>query len=182
VVAAINRPILFVGVGERSDALEAFHPDRMASRILGMGDVLSLIERAESTISAETAAELERKLRRAQFTFADFLEQLHQVRQMGPLDHLLDMIPGFSKAKASGLTVDEKQLKRIEAMIQSMTSQERNQPAIIDGSRRRRIARGSGTTVQDVNRLLKQFEDVKRLMRMVDERARSGRAQPFPPR
>ena len=101
---------------------------------------------------------------------------------MGPLDHLLEMIPGFSRAKASGLTVDEGQLKRIEAMIQSMTPQERVQPAIIDGSRRRRIARGSGTTVQDVNRLLKQFEDVKRLMRMVDERTRGGRAFPFPPR
>ncbi len=182
VVAAINRPILFVGVGEKPDALEAFHPDRMASRILGMGDMLTLIERAGETLSAEKAAEMERKLRRHQFTLSDFLEQLRQVRQMGPLDQLLEMIPGFAKAKASGLSVDEKQLGRVEAMIQSMTPQERATPAIIDGGRRRRIARGSGMTVQDVNRLLKQFEEARRLMRQVDERARGGRPLPFPPR
>ena len=185
VVATIGRPILFVGVGERPerpDAFEAFHPDRMASRILGMGDVLTLIERAEATTSAETAAEMERKLRKGQFTLADFLEQLRQVRQMGPLDQLLEMIPGFSKAKLAGFTVDEKQLGRIEAMIQSMTPQERATPAIIDGSRRRRIARGSGATVQDVNRLLKQFEEARKLMRHVDERTRGGRSLPFPPR
>ncbi len=182
VVAAINRPILFVGVGEKADALEAFHPDRMASRILGMGDMLTLIERAGETLSAEKVAEMERKLRRHQFTLSDFLEQLRQVRQMGPLDQLLEMIPGFAKAKASGLSVDEKQLGRVEAMIQSMTPQERATPAIIDGSRRRRIARGSGVTVQDVNRLLKQFEEARRLMRQVDERTRGGRTLPFPPR
>lgn len=182
VVATINRPILFVGVGERPEALEPFHPDRMASRILGMGDVLTLIERAEATMSAETAAEMERKLRRHQFTLSDFLEQLRQVRQMGPLDQLLEMIPGFSKVRASGLVVDEKQLGRIEAMIQSMTAQERAAPAIIDGSRRRRIARGSGATVQDVNRLLKQFEEARRLLRRVGDHARGGRTLPFPPR
>jgi len=182
VVATIGRPILFVGTGERTDALEAFHPDRIASRILGMGDVLTLIERAEATMSAASAAEMERKLRRHQFTLSDFLEQLHQVKQMGPLDQVLEMIPGFAKARASGLTVDEKQLGRIEAMIQSMTPQERATPAIIDGSRRRRIARGSGATVQDVNRLLKQFEDTRRLMRQVDERVRGGKTLPFPPR
>ncbi len=182
VVATIGRPILFVGTGERTDALEAFHPDRMASRILGMGDVLTLIERAEATMSAEAAAEIERKLRKHQFTLGDFLDQLRQVRQMGPLDQLLEMIPGFSKAKASGLTVDEKQLGRIEAMIQSMTPYERSAPAIIDGSRRRRIARGSGVTVQDVNRLLKQFDEARRLMRHMEERARGGRGLPFPPR
>lgn len=179
VVATIGRPILFAGTGERLDALEPFHPDRMAARILGMGDVLTLIERAEDAMSAEAAAELERKLRRAHFTLADFLEQLRAVRQMGPLDQLLEMIPGMAKAKAAGLTVDEKQLGRIEAMIRSMTPQERNTPAIIDGSRRRRIARGSGVTVQDVNRLLKQFEEARRLMRHVDDRVRGGR--PFPP-
>ncbi|MGQ0551181.1 MAG: signal recognition particle protein [Armatimonadota bacterium] len=179
VVATIGRPILFAGTGERPEALEPFHPDRMAARILGMGDVLTLIERAEATMSAEAAAEMERKLRRAQFTLADFLEQLRAVRQMGPLDQLLEMIPGAAKAKAAGLTVDEKQLGRIEAMIQSMTLQERNTPSIIDGSRRRRIARGSGVTVQDVNRLLKQFEEARRLMRHVDDRVRGGR--PFPP-
>ncbi|MDR7523084.1 MAG: signal recognition particle protein [Armatimonadota bacterium] len=174
VVAVTGKPILFLGVGERPDALEPFHPDRMASRILGMGDVLSLIERAEAATTAERAAELARKLRRNQFTLADFLEQLRQVRQMGPLDQLLDMLPGFSRARLSGITVDEGQLKRIEAMIQSMTPQERAHPAIIDGSRRRRIARGSGTAVQDVNRLLKQFEQVRRLMRQAEEHGRGG--------
>jgi signal recognition particle subunit SRP54 len=178
VVAATGLPILFVGTGERPEALEAFHPDRMASRILGMGDVLTLIERAEQALSAEQAAELERKLRRAQFTFADFLEQLRQVRQMGPIDQLLEMIPGFSRAKLPGLTVDEMQLRRIEAMIQSMTPQERAQPQLIDGSRRRRIAAGSGTTVQDVNRLLKQFDQVRRLMRQFEDRGRPGRLFP----
>jgi signal recognition particle subunit SRP54 len=182
VVATIGKPIVFVGTGERADALEAFHPDRMASRILGMGDVLTLIERAEQTISAQAAAEIERKLRRHQFTLEDFLGQLHQVRQMGPLDQLLEMLPGFSRAKAAGLSVDEKQLGRIEAMIQSMTPQERANPAVIDGSRRRRIARGSGVTVQDVNRLLKQFDEARRLMRHMEDRGRSGRGLPFPPR
>jgi len=178
VVAVTGRPILFVGVGERPEALEAFHPDRIASRILGMGDVLTLIERAEAAISAERAAELERKLRRQQFTLGDFLEQLRQVRQMGPLDQWLDLIPGMARAGLPGVSVDERQLKRIEAMIQSMTPEEREQPAIIDGSRRRRIAAGSGTSVQDVNRLLKQFDQVRRLMRHVDDRGRFGRFFP----
>ncbi len=182
VVATIGRPIVFVGTGERLEALEAFHPDRMASRILGMGDVLTLIERAEATMSADAAAEMERKLRRHQFTLSDFLDQLQQVRQMGPLDQLLEMIPGFAKARAGGLTVDEKQLRKIEAMIQSMTPEERAAPAIIDGGRRRRIARGSGVTVQDVNRLLKQFEETRRLMRQMEERVRGGKSLPFPPR
>jgi signal recognition particle subunit SRP54 len=177
-VATTGAPILFVGTGERPDALEPFHPDRMASRILGMGDVLTLIERAEQSLTAEQAAELERKLRRAQFTFADFLDQLRQVRQMGPIDQLLELIPGFSRATLPGMTVDESQLRRIEAMIQSMTPHERVQPQIIDGSRRRRIAAGSGTSVQDVNRLLKQFEQVRRLMRHMDDRGRAGRLFP----
>jgi signal recognition particle subunit SRP54 len=178
VVATTGKPIVFVGVGERPEALEAFHPDRMASRILGMGDILTLIERAEQTVSAEQAAEIERKLRKQQFTLADFLEQLRQVRQMGPIDQLLEMIPGFARAKMPGVAVDESQLKRIEAMIQSMTPQERAQPAVIDGSRRRRIAAGSGTSVQDVNRLLKQFDQVRRLMRHADDRGRFGRLLP----
>ncbi len=170
VVATIGRPILFVGVGERPDALERFHPDRMASRILGMGDLLTLIERAEAAVSAEDAAEMERKLRRQQFTLGDFLEQLRQVRRMGPLDQLLEMIPGFGRMREAGAQVDEGQLRKIEAMIQSMTPRERDSPTVIDGSRRRRIARGSGVTVQDVNRLLKQFEQARRLMRQVAAR------------
>jgi signal recognition particle subunit SRP54 len=175
VVAVTGKPILFVGTGERADAFEGFHPDRMASRILGMGDMLTLIERAEQTVSAERAAELEKKLRRHQFTLGDFLEQLHQVRQMGPLDQLLDMIPGLARARLPGMSVDETQLRRVEAMIQSMTPQERQQPSIIDGSRRRRIARGSGVTVADVNRLLRQFEQVRQLVRHADARGRVGR-------
>lgn len=178
VVATTGRPIVFVGVGERPEALEVFHPDRMASRILGMGDILTLIERAEEAVSAERAAELEKKLRRQRFTLGDFLEQLQQVRQMGPLDQLLEMIPGFARAQLPGLSVDERQVKRIEAMIQSMTPQEREQPAIIDGSRRRRIARGSGTSVQDINRLLKQFDQVRRMMRQAGDRGRFGRLLP----
>ncbi len=182
VVATIGRPVVFVGIGERPDALEPFHPDRMASRILGMGDVLTLIERAEEAVSAEAAAEMERKLRRAQFTLSDFLEQLRQVRKMGPVDQLLEMIPGLSGAKLPETAVDERRLGQIEAMIQSMTAAERATPSIIDGSRRRRIARGSGVSVQDVNRLLKQFEQVKRLVRHVGERARDGKRWPLLPR
>lgn len=178
VVATTGRPIVFVGIGERFEALEVFHPDRLASRILGMGDILTLIERAEETVSAERAAELAKKLRKQQFTLGDFLEQLHQVRQMGPLDQLVDMIPGFARAKIPGMSVDEKQVGRIEAMIHSMTPRERAEPAIIDGSRRRRIARGSGTSVQEVNRLLKQFDQVRRMMRHVDDRSWFGRLSP----
>lgn len=178
VVAVTGRPVLFVGTGERVDALEAFHPDRMASRILGMGDVLTLIERAEAAISAEQAAAMERRLRRHQFTLVDLLEHMRQVREMGPLDQLLEMIPGFARARLPGVSVDERQLRRVEAMIQSMTPQERQQPSIIDGSRRRRIALGSGVTVQEVNRLLKQFEQVRQMMRRADERGRAGRLFP----
>lgn len=163
-----NTPIKFVGMGEKMDALEPFHPERMASRILGMGDILTLIEKAESTVDKERAKELEKKMRTATFTFDDFLEQLQQVRNMGPLDELLKMIPGMNKVKGlNNLQVDEKQIKRIEAIIQSMTKEEKIHPEIINASRRRRIAKGSGTTVQDVNRLLKQFEEMKKMMKQM---------------
>ncbi|MGH7751957.1 MAG: signal recognition particle protein, partial [Gemmatimonadales bacterium] len=167
VVAVTGRPILFAGIGERHDALEPFHPDRVASRILGMGDVLTLIEKAEATMSSETAAALEKKLRRGEWTLADFVEQLRQVRTMGPLDQLVEMIPGLSgRLKGAGTPqLDERQLARVEAMVASMTPEERRNPAILNGSRRRRIARGSGVTVQEVNRLLKQFEEAKTLAR-----------------
>ncbi|MFO7310503.1 MAG: signal recognition particle protein [Bacillota bacterium] len=166
--AVVGKPIKYVGVGEKVDALEPFHPERMASRILGMGDVLTLIEKAQAAMDAETAQKMAAKLRTADFTLEDFLEQLRQVRNMGPLDQLLGMIPGLSGAKQlQGLHVDEKQLKRIEAIIQSMTPEERAQPHIINGSRRRRIARGSGTSVQDVNRLLKQFEQTRALFKQL---------------
>ena len=160
-------PIKFVGVGERPEALEQFHPDRLASRILGMGDVLSLIERAQETFDQSRALELQKKMRTATFDLEDFLEQMRQVRKMGPLNQILEMVPGFSKMmKNVGETsVDEGELKRIEAVILSMTQNERHHPEIIGGSRRRRIARGSGTTTADVNQLLNQFKQAQQMMK-----------------
>ncbi|MCK8827110.1 signal recognition particle protein [Natroniella acetigena] len=163
-----GRPIKFVGMGEKLDALEPFHPDRMASRILGMGDVLSLIEKAEEQIDAEKAKELEEKLRKEEFTLEDFLDQMNQVRNMGSLEEILNMIPGVGK-QLKGLNMDEGQLDRIEAIISSMTIEERRNPEIINGSRRRRIANGSGTTVQDVNQLLKQFKQTKQMMKQMGD-------------
>ncbi|MGF7086847.1 signal recognition particle subunit SRP54 [Kroppenstedtia sanguinis] len=159
-------PVKFVGMGEKVDALEPFHPERMASRILGMGDVLTLIEKAQSSVDQEKAKDLERKLRTQQFTFDDFLEQMEQVRSMGPLDELLGMMPGMGQMKnMKNLQVDEKQLTKVEAIIRSMTRQEKQNPEVINAGRRRRIALGSGTTVQDVNRLIKQFMDMKKMMK-----------------
>lgn len=163
-----DTPIKFVGMGEKMDALEAFHPERMASRILGMGDMLTLIEKAQSNVDEEKAKELEKKLRTATFTFDDFLDQLSQVRNMGPLDDLLKMIPGANKIKGmDNLQVDEKQIGHVEAIIRSMTKQEKEQPEVINASRRKRIAKGSGRTIQEVNRLLKQFEDMKKMMKQM---------------
>ena len=179
--AVTGKPIKLVGVGEKLDALEEFHPDRMASRILGMGDVLTLIEKAEAVIDEEEARELERKIiERRGLTLDDFLDQLQQIKKMGSLDQLADMIPGMS----GNFQVDEDQMKRTEAMIRSMTVQERHNPRIINGSRRMRIAKGSGTTVQDVNRLLKQFSQMNRMVRQFTApgkkgRRRSGRGFPF---
>jgi len=160
-------PIKFVGVGERPEALEPFHPDRLASRILGMGDVLSLIERAQETFDQDRAQELQKKMRTATFDLEDFLEQMRQVRKMGPLSQVLEMVPGFSKMmkNAGETSVDEGELKRIEAIILSMTQGERHHPEIIGGSRRRRIARGSGTTTADVNQLLNQFKQAQQMMK-----------------
>jgi signal recognition particle subunit SRP54 len=179
VAAVTGRPVLFVGTGERPEALEPFYPDRMASRILGMGDVLTLIERAQEQVTLEQAREMERKLRRAEFTLEDFTQQLKQVRAMGPLDQLLSMIPG-AKGRMRDMEVDERALGRIEAMINSMTPEERRHPQIIDGSRRRRIARGSGTTVQDVNRLLRQFEEARKVLRQLEGRGRRAGKFPMP--
>jgi signal recognition particle subunit SRP54 len=179
VVATLGRPILFIGTGERLDALEPFHPDRVASRILGMGDVLTLIERAQEQVTAAQARELEQKLRRAEFTLEDFLRQLRQVRAMGPLDQLLAMMPGLG-ARAQGATMDERALGRIEAIINSMTPAERRRPEIIDGSRRRRIARGSGTAVQEVNRLLRQFADARKMLRQLEGLGRRKGTFPLP--
>lgn len=168
VKAVTGKPIKFVGVSEKMDGLEPFHPDRMASRILGMGDVLTLIEKAVSTVDEEKAKQLAHKLKEAEFTLEDFLDQLEQLKKMGPLDQILGMLPGMGPVKQlKNLEVDEKHLTRIEAIINSMTPEERRNPQIIGGSRRKRIARGSGTRVQDVNRLLKQFEQTRQLMKQL---------------
>ncbi len=168
-------PIKFAGVGEKIDALEPFHPERMASRILGMGDLLTLIEKAEAGFDQEKARKLEQKLRRQEFTLDDFLEQLQQVRQMGNMEDILAMLPAAQVPKdLQRLQVDEKQFGRIEALITSMTPQERNNPAIINSSRRRRIAGGSGNTVQDLNRLLSQFSQMKKLFKQVGSMEKKG--------
>ncbi len=162
-------PIKFLGTGERVDALEQFHPDRLASRILGMGDMLSLIEKAERNFDEEQALELERKLRQARFDLDDFLQQLQQLKNMGPLSQVLEMIPGMSalKGRLPAGQLDGDGLKRVEAIIYSMTPEERRRPEIISGSRRRRIAKGSGTTPRDVNQLLNQFKQMQRMMRQM---------------
>lgn len=166
--AVTNTPIKFVGMGEKLDALEVFHPERMASRILGMGDVLSLIEKAQSNVDQEKAKELEKKFRTQTFTFDDFLEQLGQVRNMGPLDDLIKMLPGANKMKGlNNISIDEKQIGHVEAIIKSMTKAEKDHPEIINASRRKRIAKGSGTTIQEVNRLLKQFDEMKKMMKQM---------------
>jgi len=159
-------PIKFLGAGEKTDALEIFYPDRLASRILGMGDVLSLVERAEAAYTEEEAILLEQKVRKGTFDLSDFLEQLNQLRQMGPLDQLLGMIPGLSSMmRTQNLSVDDKQFRQLEAIILSMTPEERRRPEIIGGSRKRRIARGSGTSLRDVNVLLNRFQQYRKLMR-----------------
>jgi signal recognition particle subunit SRP54 len=166
--AVTGVPIKFLGTGEKTDALEVFHPDRLASRILGMGDVLTLIERAEATFDQEQAERLERKLREASFDLEDFLDQLQQVRNMGPLSQILDMIPGMGKlVQDVSPEVTDRQFKRIEAMILSMTPEERRSPRILNASRKKRIARGSGTTVQELNALLKQFRQMQRMMKQL---------------
>ncbi|HWP49116.1 MAG TPA: signal recognition particle protein [Candidatus Limnocylindrales bacterium] len=179
--AVTQKPIKFIGTGEKLEGLEPFHPERMASRILGMGDVLSLIEKAEQSLDEEKARELEKKIKERSFTLEDFRDQLRQIRNMGPLDQLLEMIPGFSTLKASkNIQVDEKELVKIEAMINSMTPKERNNYKIINGSRRKRIALGSGTTVQDVNKLLKQFDQTRKMMtKLVDQEKKFGKIR-FP--
>lgn len=163
-----QKPIKFVGMGEKMDALDVFHPERMASRILGMGDMMSLIEKAQTNVDEEKAKQLEEKFRTSSFTFDDFLEQLDQVKQMGPLDEILKMLPGANKIKGlENAKVDEGQMGRVEAIIHSMSKQEKTSPDIINANRKKRIARGSGTSIQDVNRLLKQFEDMKKMMKQM---------------
>ena len=168
VKAVTGKPILYASTGEKLDAFERFHPDRMAQRILGMGDVMTLVEKAEREFDEKKAEELERKIRRQEFTFDDFLDQLHQIRRMGPLSGLLKMIPGVG-AQLGNMKVDERELDRIQAIITSMTTEERANPAILNGSRRRRIAQGSGTNVSAVNQLVKQFSQMQKMMRSISQ-------------
>ncbi|PLR84185.1 signal recognition particle protein [Bacillus canaveralius] len=182
-----DTPIKFVGLGEKLDALETFHPERMASRILGMGDMLTLIEKAQANVDEEKAKELQEKMRTASFTLDDFLEQLGQVRNMGPLDELLKMMPGANKIKGlNNLQIDEKQITHVEAIIQSMTKAEKIHPDVINAGRRKRIAKGSGTSIQEVNRLLKQFEEMKKMMKQMTGMQQKGKKKggfklPFKP-
>ncbi|PAQ15856.1 signal recognition particle protein [Bacillaceae bacterium SAOS 7] len=179
--AVTNKPIKFAGMGEKLDALEPFHPERMASRILGMGDVLTLIEKAQSNVDEEKAKELEQKMRTMSFTFDDFLDQLGQVRSMGPLDEILKMLPGANKIKGlNNIQVDEKQIGHIEAIIRSMTKEEKQHPEIISAGRKKRIAKGSGTSIQEVNRLLKQFEEMKKMMKQMSGMQQKGKKKGMP--
>jgi signal recognition particle subunit SRP54 len=169
-------PIRFIGMGEKSADFELFHPDRLVSRILGMGDVLTLIEKAESSMDQQEAEELAEKMLKAEFTLDDFRKQLKQLQKMGPLSQVLSMMPGMSKNTAlKNLNVDDNALGRVEAIINSMTPQERDNHTIINGSRRKRIARGSGTTVQEVNQLLKQFVQMKKMMKNMGKIGKKGK-------
>lgn len=181
--AVTDKPIKFAGTGEKLDELEVFHPERMASRILGMGDVLTLIEKAQTQVDEKQAIELQEKMRTMSFTFDDFLEQMGQVKSMGPLEDLMAMIPGANKMKGlKNAQLDEKQLVHVEAIIQSMTKEERAQPDLMNASRKRRIAKGSGTSVSQVNRLLKQFTEMKKMMKQMSgmQSGKKGQGMKFP--
>ena len=173
----VNKPIKYVGTGEKLEALDAFHPERMADRILGMGDIVSLVEKAQEQFDAEEAKKLQKKISRNQFNFNDFLSQIQQIKKMGNIKDLASMIPGVGKA-LKDIDIDDDAFKGVEAIIYSMTAAEREDPALINGSRRKRIAEGSGTTVQDVNRLLKQFEEPKKMMKMLSGGGKLMRKMP----
>ena len=164
--AAVTKPIKFVGTGEKLDALDLFHPSRMADRILGMGDIVSLVEKAQNAYDEKQARELQRKIAKNQFNFNDFLQQIQQIKKMGNLKDLASMIPGVGKA-IKDIDIDDNAFKGIEAIISSMTAQEREHPEILNGSRRKRIAKGSGTDIQEVNRMIKQFDDARKMMKAV---------------
>lgn len=173
VLQIVGKPIKFVGTGEKVDDLEPFYPDRIASRILGMGDIVSFVERIEREVDQKQAEELEQKIRKNQFTFDDFLDQINLVKKMGSLKDLIGMLPGMDK-RIKDVNLDDKAFVRVESIIHSMTKQERNYPKIINGSRRQRIARGSGTSIQEVNRLIKQFEDIQKAMKSVAQGKKSN--------
>ena len=172
--AVTGKPIKFISTGEKLDTLEKFYPDRMASRILGMGDVVSLVERAQHAVDEEKARKIEKKLRRQEFSLEDFYDQLQQIKNMGPIEELMQMIPGMGGKAMKGLTVDEHALVRIEAIINSMTPAERRRPTMIDGSRRKRVARGSGTNVQEVNKVLKQFQMMQKMVKRMSKFGMKG--------
>jgi signal recognition particle subunit SRP54 len=172
--ATVGKPIKFIGTGEKPDALERFHPERMASRILGMGDVVSLVEKAQQEFDQDKAVRLQEKLRRSEFTLEDFLEQLQEMKKMGPISQVMEMLPGMNRLPA-GAAPDDRELVRVEAIIRSMTLDERRKPAIINGTRRKRIALGSGTSVQEVNRMMKQFEQMQRMVKTLQKGGRAAR-------
>ena len=174
----VNKPIKFVSTGEKMDALDVFHPDRMASRILGMGDIVSFVERAQDTFDKEEAAELQKKMRKNQFDFDDFLKQLAQIKKMGNIKDLMGMIPGVGKA-IKDVDIDDDSFKGIEAIIHSMTKEERQNPEILDGSRKQRIAKGSGTSTTEINKLVKQFGEMRKMMKMMNKKQGKGRKMPF---
>ena len=178
--SVVNKPIKFVGTGEKIEALELFHPDRMAQRILGMGDIVTLVEKAQQVFDEEEAAKLQKKLMKDQFTFEDFYSQIQQIKKMGNLKDLMGMIPGVGKA-VKDLDISDDAFKGIEAIINSMTPAERKTPDIINGNRRKRIAMGSGTDIQQVNQLLKQFEEMRKMMRSMNKLQGAGRAMPKMP-
>jgi signal recognition particle subunit SRP54 len=164
--SVVNKPIKFVGIGEKMDAIDMFYPERMADRILGMGDIVSLVERAQEQYDEESARTLQKKLAKDQFNFNDFVDQIRQIKKMGNVKDLMSMIPGMGKA-IKDIDIDENAFKGIEAIIQSMTPLERENPAVLNGSRRKRIAQGSGTDIQEVNRIIKQFDDTRKMMKML---------------
>ncbi len=178
--AVTKAPIKYAGLGEKMENLEVFHPSRMASRVLGMGDVLTLIEKAQSNIDPGKAKNIFDKMRKAEFTLDDFLDQLREMKKMGPLEQILGMLPGNMSKQLKGVQVNEKEMVKVEAIIQSMTKQERANPTIINGSRRRRIAMGSGTSVQDVNRMLQQFEQSRKMMKQFAELGGKGKMPKLP--
>jgi signal recognition particle subunit SRP54 len=167
--SVVNKPIKFIGTGEKMDAIDVFHPNRMADRILGMGDVISLVERAQMQFDEEEAKKLEKKIRKNTFDFNDFIGQIQQIKKMGNMKDLLGMIPGMGKA-LKNVDIDDDAFKGIESIIQSMTNAERTTPELIDVSRKKRIARGSGTSVEDVNKLLKQFQETKKMMKLMSNK------------
>ena len=175
VTAVTGKPVLYAGIGEKLNDIEPFYPDRMASRILGMGDVLSLIEKAQEAFDEKKAMELEKKLRSQQFTLEDFLDQMEQLKKMGPLSQVLGMLPGVDAKALANTDADEKSMVRMEAIIKSMTKKERNNPAILNASRKKRIAAGSGTSIQEINRLLKSFEQMKAMMKNIGNLEKMGK-------